>query len=52
MKIIIGAIIGGVVGFGVGYFGKCIGGACPLTGNPYVTSGIGTMLGIMITAMK
>jgi len=49
MKIILGVIIGAVIGFGVGYFGKCTSGTCPLTSNPYVSTVIGALLGAMVT---
>ena len=30
MKILLGILIGGAIGFIIGYFGKCASGACPL----------------------
>jgi uncharacterized membrane protein YedE/YeeE len=50
MKIILGIVIGGVIGFGIGYFGKCTSGACPLTSNPIISTAIGAMIGAMLTA--
>ena len=38
MRIIIGVLIGGGIGFLVGHFGKCASGTCPLTGNPIVST--------------
>jgi len=52
MKIILGAIIGGIIGFAIGYFGKCTSGTCPLTGNPIISTIIGTLLGALIAAGK
>ena len=52
MRIIIGALIGGSIGFLVGYFGKCASGTCPLTGNPIVSTIIGALLGAFIAAGK
>jgi uncharacterized membrane protein YedE/YeeE len=49
MKMILGAIIGGAIGFGIGYFGKCASGACPLTSNPLISTIIGVLIGLMIT---
>lgn len=49
MKVLMGAIIGGAIGFVIGYFGKCASGACPLTSNPVVSTIIGIVMGIMIT---
>jgi len=50
MKMILGIIIGGAIGFGIGYFGKCVSGACPLTSNPIISTLIGAIIGAMITA--
>ncbi len=50
MKMIIGIVVGAVIGFGVGYFGKCVSGACPLTSNPIISTLIGAIIGAMITA--
>jgi len=36
MRIILGIIIGGTLGFFVSYFAKCASGVCPLTQNPTV----------------
>ncbi|EKD27749.1 MAG: hypothetical protein ACD_79C00592G0001 [uncultured bacterium] len=49
MTIILGAIIGGAVGFAIGYFGKCTSGACPLTSNPIISTIIGIAIGTMPT---
>lgn len=48
MKIILGVIIGAAIGFGIGYFGRCASGACPLTSNPIVSTIIGALMGLMI----
>jgi hypothetical protein len=48
MRILLGIIIGGGLGFLVGYFGRCASGACPLTGNPYVSTVVGAVLGALI----
>ncbi|MDO8488948.1 MAG: DUF6132 family protein [Candidatus Omnitrophota bacterium] len=50
MKILLGAVVGGVIGFAVGYFGKCTSGACPLTSNPVITTMIGAAIGVMLMA--
>jgi len=52
MRIIIGAIIGGSIGFLVGYLGKCTSGTCPLTSNPIISTIIGAVSGALITAGK
>lgn len=50
MKMILGIVIGGAIGFGIGYFGKCASGACPLTSNPVISTIIGAVIGAMIAA--
>ncbi len=48
MRIAIGIIAGAGIGFLVGHFGRCAGGTCPLTGNPYVSVIVGAVLGGLI----
>ena len=48
MKIILGVVIGGTIGFAVGYFGRCASGVCPLTSNPVVSAIFGALLGLVI----
>ena len=52
MKIFLGVVIGGLVGFGIGYLGKCTSGMCPLTSNPVISTIIGAVFGAMIAMMK
>jgi hypothetical protein len=52
MRIILGLIIGGAVGFAVGYFGRCASGVCLLTKNPIITAAVGALLGLMIALGK
>lgn len=48
MKIVLGIVVGGAIGFGIGYFGKCASGVCPLTSNPIVSTVIGALMGLMV----
>jgi len=50
-KYIIVAIIGGVFGALLGYFGKCTTGACPLTANPYRGAIYGIVMGLLLVSM-
>jgi len=52
MKLLLGIIVGGAIGFGVGYFGKCASGACPLTSNPIISAIIGAIVGAMVMLGK
>ena len=52
MKIVLAIVIGGIIGYGVGYFGRCASGVCPLTRNPIITAVIGALLGAIIATAK
>ncbi|MFH0839804.1 MAG: DUF6132 family protein [Candidatus Omnitrophota bacterium] len=52
MKVVLGIIIGGVIGFAIGYFGKCASGVCPLTSNPVISTIIGALIGAMLMTSK
>ena len=52
MKILLGILIGGVIGFAIGYFGKCASGVCPLTSNPIISTIIGIVIGTLIAMRK
>jgi len=52
IRILIGILIGGAMGFGIGYFGKCSSGTCPLTGNPYISTVLGAVIGGLIATGK
>jgi len=46
-RTIIAALAGGGIGFAIGYFGRCTTGACPLTSNWYISTGLGALIGVM-----
>ncbi|MCX6357730.1 MAG: DUF6132 family protein [Candidatus Aureabacteria bacterium] len=48
MKTVLGIVVGGAIGFGVGYFGKCASGACPLTSNPWISTIVGAVIGALV----
>lgn len=50
IRIVLGALIGGAIGFAVGFWGRCASGMCPLTSNPIISTIIGIAVGIAITA--
>ncbi|MDD5044195.1 MAG: DUF6132 family protein [Candidatus Omnitrophica bacterium] len=52
MKIILGITIGGILGFLVGYFGKCSPGLCPLKHRPVVSTIVGALLGLLIAIAR
>jgi hypothetical protein len=49
MRGIVGILVGAGVGFAIGYFGKCSSGVCPLTRNPWISMGVGALLGWMLS---
>ena len=52
LKIIIGIVIGGAIGAGMGYFGKCSSGGCPLTANPWRGSLYGACMGVLVVLIS
>ncbi|MCS7338739.1 MAG: DUF6132 family protein [Verrucomicrobiae bacterium] len=48
LRIVIGAVVGGVLGFAYYKLVGCSTGACPLTSNPWISSIYGALLGALI----
>lgn len=48
LKLIIGALLGGGLGFAYYKFVGCSSGTCPLTSNPWISSIYGAVLGGLI----
>ena len=49
-KRVAGAVIGGVLGFAYYKFIGCATGACPITSNPWISTGYGAVLGLLIAS--
>ena len=49
-RMILGVVIGGMLGFAYYYFVGCQTGTCPLTSNPFISTGYGAVMGILITS--
>lgn len=49
-RIVLGIVIGGGIGFSLGYFGRCATGTCPLTSNPWTGTVVGAVLGAIIAS--
>jgi len=47
-RLIIGAIVGGVLGFGIYRFIGCASGTCPITSNPWVSTIFGVAMGALL----
>ena len=50
LQIIIGAVVGGGLGFAYYKFVGCSTGACPLTSNPFISSLYGMVLGALVAS--
>ena len=49
IRLAAGIVIGGVLGAGMGYFGKCASGGCPLTSTPWRGAIYGAALGVLFS---
>ncbi len=49
-KRVIGAIIGGILGFAYYKLVGCQSGACPITSNPWASIGYGVLMGSLIAS--
>lgn len=49
IKIVLGSLIGGLLGFGYYYFVGCRTGTCAVWANPYASTIYGSVLGFLIT---
>ena len=48
LKAILGAAVGGAIGFALASLGRCSTGACPLTSNPWTATIVFGLMGLMI----
>jgi hypothetical protein len=45
VRLVIGVVVGGLLGYGVYRFVGCSSGTCPITSNPWVSTIFGMVLG-------
>ncbi len=50
LRLIIGAVVGGGLGFAYFKFVGCSTGACPLTSNPFVSTIYGSAVGALLAS--
>ena len=50
LRIVIGVVLGGGLGFAYYKFIGCPSGTCPLTSNPYISSIYGAVLGFIVAS--
>ncbi len=48
LRLLIGAVVGGLLGYGVYRFIGCSSGTCPITSNPWVSTIFGVIIGSMV----
>ncbi len=49
MRMIIGVVLGGLLGFGYYKVVGCSTGACPITSNPWISTFYGAFVGLMLS---
>ena len=49
IKLSLGLVIGGAIGFSYYYFIGCSSGTCPITSSPYISTIYGAVSGLIIT---
>lgn len=52
LRIALGVILGAVAGFAYYRFVGCNSGTCPITSNPWISTGYGALMGLLVTAGK
>jgi|WetSurMetagenome_2_1015567.scaffolds.fasta_scaffold00229_15 hypothetical protein len=51
IHLVIGIVVGGALGFAYYKFVGCASGACPITGNPYVSTLYGAFMGALLSGL-
>jgi hypothetical protein len=49
IRLALGVVAGGLLGYGVYHFIGCASGTCPLTSNPWVSTLLGMVLGALLS---
>lgn len=49
VRMVLGVLLGAAAGFGYYKFIGCSTGGCPLTSNPWISTGFGALTGLMMT---
>lgn len=50
LRIVLGVGVGGGIGLAIGYLGKSAGGQCPIACNPYISTGLGVVIGLIFAS--
>lgn len=49
LKMAVFVLIGGIAGFAYYYFIGCAGNTCPISSNPYISTGYGMAAGLLLS---
>jgi len=49
VRLLIGVVVGGLLGYGVYHFIGCSSGSCPITANPWISSIFGMVVGALMS---
>lgn len=52
MRLLLGVIIGGLLGYGVYRYIGCSSGACPITANPWISTLFGIAIGTILAQRR
>jgi len=52
LRLLVGVLIGGSLGFAYFYFIGCRTGTCPITSHPMISTAYGSLLGVLIAWRK
>ena len=52
MKVLAGAVVGGVIGFAWYKLVGCVSGTCPITSHPWISTLYGAILGVLMVTAK
>lgn len=49
IRVVLGAVVGGILGYGVYRFIGCSSGTCPITANPWISTIFGMIIGVLLS---
>jgi hypothetical protein len=52
VRLLVGAVVGGVLGYAVYRFIGCSTGTCPITSNPWISTIFGVVMGTLVAAPR
>ena len=52
VKLVVGAVVGGVLGYTLYRFVGCPTGGCPITSNPWISTIMGGVIGALVAGGK